>query len=155
DGVVDIITGTGRGGGVVKVFSGTDGTLLRSFFPYGVLFRSGIYVAGGDVNADGFDDIITGTGEGGGNQRKVFSGRDLTLLHSFVAYDPLFTSGVRVGAGDINGDKRADIITCPGEGGGTQLKVFSGVDLTLLKSFVAYDPAVTSMYVRAADVDGD
>lgn len=155
DGVADIIAGTAQGGNVVKVFSGVDGTLLRSFLPFGPLYTAGIYVAGGDVNGDGFGDIITGTAEGGGNRVKVFSGRDLTLLHNFIAFDPLFTGGVRVGAGDINGDGRADILTCPGAEAGTQLKVFSGRDLTLLQSFVAYDPSVTSMYVRAGDVDGD
>ncbi|HJZ54549.1 MAG TPA: DUF4394 domain-containing protein [Gemmataceae bacterium] len=156
DGVPDIITGMRCGGSQVKVFDGRNGALIYSFVAYDPAYTLGIYVAGGDVNGDGFDDIITGTAEGGGNRCKVFSGRDLTLLHDFIAYDPLFTGGIRVGAGDIDGDRRADILTGPGEGSGTELRVFSGVDLTLLRSFVVYNPEFTGgLQVTTAFIDGD
>jgi hypothetical protein len=139
DGIPDIITGIGKGGGsLVKVFDGRDGSLITRFRAFGRNFSEGIYVAGGDVNGDGFDDIITGTSEGGGNRIKVFSGADLTLLHSFLAYGRRFTGGVRVGAGDINGDRIADILCGPGEGKGTRLRAFSGVDLAVLEDFDPY-----------------
>src|SRR5262249_44912312 len=77
DGVPDIITGAGRGGGPhVKVFDGLSGMEVRSFFAYNAAFTGGVFVAGGDVNGDGFDDIITGAGPGGGPHVEVFSGKD-------------------------------------------------------------------------------
>jgi hypothetical protein len=140
DGVPDIIVGAGpgAGGGHVKVFDGRDGSPLRNFLAFGPGYKRGVYVAGGDVNGDGFDDVIVGTGEGGGNTVKVFSGLDGTVLRNFLAYAPRFKGGVRVGAGDVNGDRIADILCGPGEGKGTILKVFNGVNLTVLANFDVY-----------------
>src|SRR5439155_16929620 len=75
DGVTDIITAPGAGGGPhIKVFNGATGALIREFFAYGSNFTGGVYVAAGDVNGDGIADIITGAGAGGGPHGKVFNG---------------------------------------------------------------------------------
>jgi hypothetical protein len=66
DGAPDIITGTGPGAAHVKVFSGRDYGELRSFLPYGSGFSEGVFVAAGDVNGDGLDDIVTGADAGAG-----------------------------------------------------------------------------------------
>jgi uncharacterized protein (TIGR03118 family) len=157
DGIDDIITGAGAGGGPhVKVFSGADGSLLFSFFAYDVRFGGGVNVAAGDVNGDGKADIITGAGAGGGPHVKAFSGADLSLLDSFFAYDPMFGGGVNVAAGDVNGDGKADIITGAGAGGGPHVKAFSGADLSLLASFFAFDVRFAGgVFVAAGDVNGD
>ena len=115
-------------------------------------------MAAGDVNGDGRADIIVGAGEGNGSspQVKVFSGADgTTLLQSFFAFAPSFTGGVRVAAGDVNGDGRADIITGAGPGGG-QVVVYSGKDLSILKNFFPFGANYTGgVYVAAGDVNGD
>ena len=75
DGVPDIITAPGAGGGpLVKVWDGATGSLLTAFMAYDDKFRGGVYVAAGDVNGDGHADIITGAGQGGGPHVKVFNG---------------------------------------------------------------------------------
>ena len=79
-------------------------------------------MAAGDVNGDGHADIITGAGAGGGPHVSVFSGTDLSILASFFAYDPAFTGGVTVAAGDVNGDGLADIVTGAGAGGGPHVE---------------------------------
>src|SRR5207249_2101334 len=56
---------------------------------------------------------------------------------NFFAFDPAFTAGIYVAAGDTNGDGRADIIVGAGAGGGPNVTVFSGVDDSLLQSFFA------------------
>jgi hypothetical protein len=62
-----------------------------------------VRVAAGDVNADGFADIITGAGPGGGPHVKVFDSHSLNLLHSFFAYEPNFAGGVFVaGVGSLS-----------------------------------------------------
>ena len=58
------------------MFSGADGTRLFSFFAFNPAFSGGVTVAVGDVNGDGFGDIIVGAGPGGGPSVSVFSGKD-------------------------------------------------------------------------------
>jgi hypothetical protein len=139
DGFADIITGAGPGGGGhIKVFSGATGAELRSFFAYGQSYGGGVYVGGGDVDGDGFDDIVTGAGAGGGPHVKVFSGADGSELRSFFAYTPSFAGGVRVAAGDLDGDGFADIVTGAGDAGAGHVKVFSGATGAEMESFFAY-----------------
>ena len=153
----DIITGAGPGGGShVRVFSGTDLHELAGFFAYGPAPPGGVHVSAGDIDGDGRIDLITGAGQGGGPRVKIFSGAGPGLLASFDAYNPGFSGGVDVAAGDINGDGRTDIVTGAGPGGAPQVRVFSGVDLGLLASFDAYDPGFSGgVHVAAGDVDGD
>jgi hypothetical protein len=157
DGYDDIVTAPGKGGGPhVKVYSGKDGSQLMSFLAYVPEFTGGVYVAVGDLNADGFDDIVTGTGQGGAPRVKAFSGADGSVLHNFLAYDSKFAGGVRVAVGDMNGTFEADIVTAPGPGGGPHVKVFSGKDGSVLKSFLAYGAGFTGgVYVACADVNHD
>jgi uncharacterized repeat protein (TIGR01451 family) len=157
DGIPDIITGAGPGGGPhVEVFDGSNGALVYSFMAYDPSFRGGVFVAAGDVNGDGRADIITGAGAGGGPHVEVFSGADLSLLHTFMAYSPSFTGGVRVAAGDVTGDGRADIITGAGAGGGPHVEVFDGPTGQLVRTFMAYDASfVGGVFVAAGDVNGD
>src|SRR5262245_4558949 len=91
DGVPDLITGAGPGGGPhVRVFDGATGAELRSFFAYDAAFTGGVFVAAGDVNGDGKADIITGAGPGGGPHVRVFDGATGAELRSFFAYDAAF-----------------------------------------------------------------
>jgi hypothetical protein len=157
DGTADIITGAGAGGGPhVKVFDGITGNLLSSFFAFAQTFTGGVFVAAGDVNGDGFADIVVGAGPGGGPQVKVFDGKTGQTTQSFDAFDAAFTGGVRVATGDVNGDGTADIITGAGAGGGPHVKVFDGRTSKPIDSFDAFDPAFSGgVYVAAGDVNGD
>jgi len=141
DGVADIATGAGAGGGPhVKVFDGATGATLMSFFAYDAGFTGGVSVATGDLNNDGLADIITGAGAGGGPHVKVFSGADGSLLQSFFAFDTGFTGGLRVSAGDLNNDGRPDLLIAAGSGLNSQVKALDGETLSPLQSFVAFDP---------------
>src|SRR5204863_7505353 len=100
DGVPDVITGAGPGAGThVKVFDGATGAEIRSFLAYPG-FAGGVTVACGDVNGDGFADVITGASVNG--HVKVFDGHSGAEIRSFFAY-PGFTGAVTVAAGDVNG----------------------------------------------------
>src|SRR5438093_342598 len=79
DGVPDIATSTGSGGGPrVVVFNGANLATVASFFAFDPGSRNGFNIAVGDVNADGRADIVTGAGTGEPGQVKVFSGKNLT-----------------------------------------------------------------------------
>jgi hypothetical protein len=157
DGQMDIITAAGPGGGShVKVFDGRSLEELRSFFAYGPSFTGGVFVAAGDVDGDGRADIVTGADAGSpGGDVKVFSGATGAELRSFFAFGPRFSGGVRVAAGDVNGDGRVDIVVGAGPGApGGHVKVFDGGTLAELSNFFAFDPSFAGgVFVAAGDVN--
>ncbi|MFL5328306.1 MAG: choice-of-anchor Q domain-containing protein [Gemmataceae bacterium] len=148
DGRSEIITGAGPGGGPhVRVFN-SSGAVVKEFFAYDANFSGGVFVTAGDINNDGKDDIITGAGAGGTPHVKVFSGVDLSLLRSFLAYDAGWFGGVRVTSADVNFDGVDDIVTGAGAGGGPHVIAYSGKDGSILTSFYAYDqPFPFGVYV--------
>ena len=157
DGVADIITGAGVGGGPhVEVFDGRTGNLIRSFFAFESNFAGGVHVAAGDLDGDGMADIVVGAGSTGGPRVTVYSGADGHLMRDFFAYDTGFSGGVRVAVGDVNGDGTPDIITGAGLSGGPHVKVFDGRTNAVIRSFFAYDSNFSGgVFVAAADVNGD
>jgi glucose/arabinose dehydrogenase len=157
DGVPDIITGAGAGGGPhVKVFDGVTMNLVYSFFAFGASFTGGVYVAAGDLDGDGRADIIVGAGAGGGPHVKAFSGATGAEIRSFFAYSSAFTGGVTVAAGDVDHDGKADIVTGAGPGGGPHVRVFSGANGSQIWSLMAFNPSFTGgVYVAAGDVNAD
>ena len=79
---------------------------------------------------------------------KVFAALTNALLAKFDVGNSSLRNGIRVGAEDLNGDGRADIITGAGPNGSSQVNVFSGVNFTPLQSFTAFDPAfIGGIYV--------
>lgn len=161
DGIPEIITGAGPGGGPhVKVFSGADGHLITSFMAYNSAFTGGVFVAAGALDAAPRLSIITGAGPGGGpHVRSWYVSNGVAFqrpgpLGSFMAYDAAFTGGVHVAAGLVEPGSIADIVTGAGAGGGPHVKVFSGATGALLESFFAYDPGFQGGVAVAAGGSG-
>ena len=137
DGIDEIITGAGPGGGPnVRVFK-LDGTMLSNFFAYSPSFPGGVNVAAGDVDGDGIDEIITGAGPGGGPNVRVFEPNGIRISN-FYAYHSQFPGGVDVAAGDVTGTSNAEIITGAGPGGGPHVIVMDK-DGVGIKGFFAYE----------------
>jgi hypothetical protein len=171
DGVADVVTVPGPGAiALVRVFDGVTGAEVRSILAIdftftGEVFVGGSYVAAGDVDGDGFDDIIVGVGPGVEPRVRVFSGRDGSVIGSFLAYAPGFLGGVRVAAADFDRDGLAEIVLAPGPGGGPHVRIAeaAGTPFTPVvtppaigSDFFAYDPGFTGgVYVAAGDVNGD
>ena len=146
-GPADIITGAGAGGGPqVNIFRGGLSNLTDAPVPafafdgVGAAFTGGVHVAVGDV--DGVrtagvthDEVIVGAGAGGGPEVVIYDGAALAadkvvLLASFYAYEPSFTGGVYVAAGDLNGDGQAEIITGSGAGRGAGADFLANIPIT-------------------------
>jgi len=157
DGYQDVIVAPGRGmTPTVKIYDGVTGQLAGSFDAYTPLFQGGVNLAVGDVNGDGRDDVITGADAGGGPHVKVFDLASSQVLHSFFAYAGNFFGGVRVAAGDVNGDGRTDIVTSPGAGTSPLIRVFDGMNRQVIRAFEAYSSGWRGgVFVAAGDVNGD
>jgi len=157
DGTQDIVVAAGPNGPPhVKVFSGADGSLIASFYAYGVGFTGGVDVAVADLNGDGYAEIITGSGPGAGPHIKVFDGFDFTQTASYYAFDATFLGGIRVAVGDTNGDGTPDLIVGAQAGAEPRVTVFDGKTNAVLQNFFAFDPAFTGgVYVACGDINGD
>lgn len=155
--VNEIITGAGSGGGPhVRIFS-SGGTPIGGFMAYDPNFHGGVYVAAGNVDSAPGDEIVTGTGPGGGPHVRVFSGLSGSPLGGgFMAYDPGFTGGVTVAVGNVDGSGLGEIITGPGPGGGPHVRVFSGAaGVPQGGGFFAYDQTFRGgVFVGAGNLTG-
>src|SRR5439155_11719584 len=90
------------------------------------------------------------------------------LVASFSAFDPSFTGGVTVAAGDVNGDLKSDIVAGAGAGAQPVVLVVDATKMTqlqanrqiaasaLLAGFYAFDPSFRGgVYVAAGNFNSD
>jgi FG-GAP repeat/FG-GAP-like repeat len=175
DGIADLVVGAngsapaGAQSGQVQVFSGLDGAILHTFdgLAAGDLFGTAV-AAAGDIDNDGFDDIVVGAllsdagGQDSGSVR-VFSGADGATLYTFVGDAPGDQFGNSVGcAGNVDGDIYPDLLVgirsadSNGVNSGAA-RVFAGVDGSVLYTFVGDGPGLTlgRAVSGAGDVNGD
>ena len=147
DGTPDLVVAAGfQGGPRTAIFNGTTlfGTparLLGDFFAFpgsdAVNLRNGVFVAAGDVNGDGFADLVFGGGPGGAPRVFVLSGalasagnvagaQAAPLANFFVAGNASDRGGVRLAVKDADGDGRADLTVGSGEGSAARVRVYLG-----------------------------
>jgi hypothetical protein len=122
DGYPDFVVGASEdfnpfvaGPGYARVYSGIDGTTLHTFVGAGVTSKFGHAVAGvGDIDQDGYDDIIVGAPEDNtsgpaAGLARVFSGQSGAVLHTILgAYGGDNCGSSVAGIGDVNGDSIPD-----------------------------------------------
>jgi hypothetical protein len=138
--------------GEATVFSGAGGAPL--FVLSGTVSNEqlGVSVAGaGDVNADGFADVIVGAA----GQVKVFTGPTGTLLHTFTGSGS-FGQAVET-VGDVNGDGADDVVVgnMGGGFGAGEATVYSGLAGSILQTFGGSGGQFGEAVAPARDVNAD
>ncbi len=155
DGVPDIL-----GGGRFTIssvtpeppmlYSGVDGSVLQDFSD----LPSSFPAAAGDVDADGFDDVILGRPSVLGGESRIFSGRTGEVLRSVVGSPTRTLVGSNVGAlGDANGDGFDDYYVREFEDGHV-IRAYSGLDGAQLWR-VNDGPVITPFTAAIDDMNGD
>jgi len=140
DGVADLIVVAGFGGGPrVAAFDGkslatTPVKIFGDFFAFEQALRNGIFVTAGDINGDGFADLIAGGGPGGGPRVLAFDGKSLlnneyVNLANFFGGDVDSRGGIRVAVKDLDGDNRADLVVGSGSGAGSRVTGYLGKNI--------------------------
>ncbi len=121
--------------------------------------RHGAHVAACDLDGDGWDELVVGSGAGAMNAPRV------RLLHadgsSFAAdivpaFDGVNGFGVELACGDVDGDGKADVVVAPGPEptASEQVRIYRA-DGTMLSSFSAAGEASHGARVAVGDVIGD
>ena len=154
DGYTEIITGAGPGtvfGPHVRGwnYDGSGGTAAMpkvSYFAYGTP-KWGVNVSCGDLDGDGYDEILTGPGPGSnfGSCIRGWNYDDDRIASidriNFFAY-PGFRYGALSGAADIDADGYDEILAMPGPGPDQEAEArawnYDGEPLTLIGAFAAY-----------------
>ena len=148
----------------VKLLDPVSGAVLRTLEGFESSFSGGLFVAAGDVNGDGYDDIAISADQGGGGRVKVYDGQAFTLLADFYGIDdPSFRGGARVAFGDVSGDGTADLVVSAGFGGGPRVALFNGKTVRpdqaptrLVGDFYVFEQTLRNgVYVTAGDLNGD
>lgn len=111
-------------------------------------------VAVGDINQDGFSDVIRAAQSYGRPVITVTSGKDGSILKTFDALERTSRNGVNLAVGDFNGDGFKDIAVAEARGG-DQMRVYSGKNYALLSSFSAFGGWNGGVSLAAGDTNNN
>jgi hypothetical protein len=113
---------------LVRVFGGL-GQFQSQFLAFDAGFHGGVFVAAADLDGDRSAEIVAGAGQGGFPLVTVFSGNTLTSRGTFVAFDTVYSGGVRVAALPIDSLGRSAVLAVPGRNSIPQARTFDGIVL--------------------------
>ncbi len=141
----------------VKVYNPRDLHIDADFYAFSRSFKGGSNITVGDINNDGFGEIIVGAGVGGGPQVRVFNRDGSFNGLSFFAFANDFSGGVDVAVGDVDGDGMNELITSQASNGQTWVKVYKPEeDNRVVGNFLAYSSSFKGgVNIAAGDIDGN
>lgn len=126
NGTWEIVVAEQDRGARLGVFNLLEGRLLMPYrTPFGQKWNHGMTVALVTSAADQRPDIVVAAGTGAPPEVRMLDHRGRATGEQFLAYDRKFRGGVRIAAGDVDGDGRDEIVTGAGPSGGPHIRVFA------------------------------
>ncbi len=98
----------------VKVYKTTgEKKVLGTFRAFASNFDGGVNVSGGDIDQDGFDEVLVAARAGGGAHIQFFEANGTELAKDLKPYESDFRGGTAASVSDINNDNVADVVVVP------------------------------------------
>jgi hypothetical protein len=151
-----------------SILQGDDSNLLlaeiRPFANITPTLDQTASIASGDVNGDGFAEIVAAIAGGVAPLIEIYSGQNYELIASIAPFhhEDNFNGEINIAVGDLNGDNFGDILISQGNGGRGLVEAYDGKMLdglitsgqirNLSAIGVAHD---TSMFAEAFQPYGD
>lgn len=157
DGLQEIVTAAGPGGGVhIRVFDLNGKIIHSALSPFPKEYRTGADVAVGDVTGDGIAEIAVSNGPGESAQIAIFNGAGEIINPGILAFPKAFKGGSHIAIADIDHDGVGEIVAGAGPGGGPQIRVFEADGEARGIQFFPFHPTFRGgIDVAAIDYDND
>ncbi len=156
DGRNEIITAPGKDAWTeLKVFDGRTYRQLNTLLPFkDGAWWAGAYIATGDTNGDGREEIVEGLDAGCCTTLHVLDAKNGNDLSGFYPYGSNSEVGARVAAGDLNGDGTADVIAVPL--GSTRISAFRLTGGAPFRTIDAFGGEISGpISIAAGNLTGD
>lgn len=148
----EVVTGAGESGGPhVRVFK-AFGALAHEFFAYDKTSSHGVFIAVGDVNGDGEEDIVTSVGQNVSQDIVIWSEGGAEIFRFPASIFPV-ASALSVSTADIDEDVAQEVIVTGLIDGVARVAVYDN-DGKYLVDFIPFIGAM-NLSVSAGDRDGD
>lgn len=132
-------------------------SIEAEFLAYGESFEGGGSVASGDIDGDGDDEIITGSGVNSTSHVRVFDGEGNFTGLDLFPFEEDYRGGVNVAVGNVDGGPEDEIIVSKATFGKPQVKVYK-TDLSkrILGDFYAFaETHREGVNIASCDIDRD
>lgn len=138
----------------VRVYDDSNNQ-IAAFAPYGTDFSGGINIDVGRLYGKKKNYIVTGT-QSGSPQVRIFDLRGKVKHPGCFPFDKDFDGGVSVAVGNLNRDKRMEIVVAPHGGGGPQVRILNNYCELINPGFQVFPEEVQSgVSLSVGDVTGD
>ncbi len=152
-----IIVSQSKGGQAV-LYNYHGAIVKENIFPLGKTFKAGLSVAIAADNtpaANKNGQVVVGVGNGRRPEIIIYNNNFSKINKRFFVDTKTLRTGLSVAVGDLNGDKKKEIIAAFDLGSGKQVKIYDLAGKLLSQFKVSNSFTAGSVSVGAADVDFD